>query len=136
MLVHNTYSSLKDIYFILRSGRDITWCFCPNANLYIEDRLPKIEMFQYHDFNITIGTDSLASNKKLCILSELITLHANFPSLSFTETISWATLNGARFLGIEEQFGSIEKGKKPGLNLISNVNGLKLSANSKVQKLI
>ncbi|MGV3507672.1 MAG: amidohydrolase family protein [Sphingobacteriaceae bacterium] len=136
MLVHNTYTSLKDIYFILRSGRNITWCFCPNANLYIEDRLPKIEMFQYHDFSITIGTDSLASNKKLCMLSELITLHANFPSLSFTETINWATLNGARFLGIDEQFGSIEKGKKPGLNLISHVNDLKLSADSKVQKLI
>lgn len=135
MLVHNTYTSLKDIYFILRSNRWVTWCFCPNANLYIEDRLPKVEMFQYHDFNITIGTDSLASNSKLCILSELKTLHFNFPGLSLTETINWATINGAQFLGIDDRFGSIEKGKKPGLNLISNMNGLKLTPESKVQKL-
>jgi len=136
MLVHNTYTSLKDIYFILRSGRSVTWCFCPNANLYIENRLPKIEMFQYHDFNITVGTDSLASNKHLCILSELKTLHKNFPALSLAETIGWATINGAKFLGIEDKFGSIEKGKKPGLNLITQTSGLKLSTESKVQKLI
>lgn len=136
MLVHNTYTSLKDIYFILRSGRAVTWCFCPNANLYIENRLPKIEMFLYHDFNITLGTDSLASNKELCILSELKTLHSHFPSLSLAETITWATINGAKFLGIEDKFGSIEKGKKPGLNLISKVNGLKITPESAVQKLI
>jgi cytosine/adenosine deaminase-related metal-dependent hydrolase len=136
MLVHNTYTSLKDIYFILRSGRAVTWCFCPNANLYIENRLPKVEMFQYHDFNITLGTDSLASNKSLCILSELKTLHSNFPSLALTETISWATINGAKFLGIDDTFGSIDKGKKPGLNLITSTNGLKLTPESSVQKLI
>jgi cytosine/adenosine deaminase-related metal-dependent hydrolase len=136
MLVHNTYTSLKDIYFILRSGRAVTWCFCPNANLYIENRLPKIEMFQYHDFNITLGTDSLASNKNLCILSELKTLHSNFSSLALTDTIKWATINGAKFLGIDDKFGSIEKGKKPGLNLITNVNGLKLTPESEVQKLV
>ena len=93
-------------------------------------------MFQYHDFNITLGTDSLASNKQLCILSELKTLHSHFPSLSLAETITWATINGAKFLGIEDKFGSIEKGKKPGLNLISKVNGLKITAESVVQKLI
>ncbi|MBC7912674.1 MAG: amidohydrolase family protein [Pyrinomonadaceae bacterium] len=136
MLVHNTYTSLKDIYFILRSGKDITWCFCPNANLYIENRLPKIEMFQFHDFNITLGTDSLASNKSLCILSELKTLHSNFSSLSLTETIQWATINGADFLGIDSTFGSLEKGKKPGLNLITHVKGLQITPQSTVKKLI
>jgi aminodeoxyfutalosine deaminase len=136
MLVHNTYTSLKDIYFISRSGRVVTWCFCPNANLYIEDRLPKVEMFQYHDFNITIGTDSLASNKRLCILSELKTLHENFTSLELTETIKWATYNGAKFLRIDDKFGSFERGKKPGLNLISNVSGLNLTADSQVHRII
>jgi cytosine/adenosine deaminase-related metal-dependent hydrolase len=53
-----------------------------------------------------------------------------------TETINWATINGAKFFGIEDKFGSIEKGKKPGLNLITNVEGLKLTIESKVQKLI
>lgn len=136
MLVHNTYTSLKDIYFVRRFGRDITWCFCPNANLYIENKLPKIDMFLSHDFNITLGTDSLASNGKLCMLSELLTLSKHFPSIPLTTTIQWATLNGAKFLGIDQDFGSIEKGKKPGLNLITETRGLKLTPESKVKKLV
>jgi len=136
LLVHNTYTSLKDIYFLKRLGRDITWCFCPNANLYIENRLPKIDLFLLSDFNITIGTDSLASNDKLCILSELKTLHKNFPLLEFIQTIKWATLNGARFLKIDRRYGSIEKGKAPGLNLITHTNGLGITEKSEVRRLV
>lgn len=136
LLVHNTYTSMKDVYFIRRTNRDISICFCPNANLYIENKLPKIEMFLFDDINLTLGTDSLASNHKLCILSELKTLHKNFPDLALKDTIAWATLNGARYLGIDGQFGSLEPGKKPGLNLITHVNGLNLTANSEVKKLI
>jgi cytosine/adenosine deaminase-related metal-dependent hydrolase len=136
MLVHNIYTSLKDIYFIRRFGRDVTWCFCPNANLYIEDRLPKVEMFLFGDFNITLGTDSLASNDGLCMLSELKTLAKFCPSIPLTKTLAWATLNGAKFLRIDDLFGSIEKGKKPGLNLINNMDGLKLTSESTVTKLI
>lgn len=136
LLVHNTYTSLKDIYFTKRSGRDIFWCFCPNANLYIENRLPKVELFRQNDLIITLGTDSLASNDELCILSELKTLHRHFPSLRLDETIKWATLNGAKFLDMDENFGSIEVGKRPGLNLISNVEGLMLSPESTVEKLV
>ncbi len=136
MLVHNIYTSLKDVYFVRRFGREVTWCFCPNANLYIENRLPKIDMFLFSDFNITLGTDSLASNDELCILAELKTLSKHFPAIPLTKTISWATLNGAKFLRIDKEFGSIEKGKKPGLNLISQVDGLKLTPESKVTRLI
>jgi len=136
LLVHNTYTSMKDVYFVRRSGRNISWCFCPNANLHIEGKLPKVDLFLFDDFNITLGTDSLASNNNLCILSELKTLHQNFPSLNLTETIKWATLNGAKFLRIENQFGSIEKGKKPGLNLITGVEDLNLTPHSRVKKLL
>lgn len=135
LLVHNTYTSTKDLYFIKRSERDASFCFCPNANLYIENRLPKIDMFLLDDFNITLGTDSLASNDKLCILSELKAIHAAFPSLKLTDTIKWATLNGARFLEVADRFGSLEKGKKAGINLISNTRGLELTASSSVKKL-
>jgi N-acetylglucosamine-6-phosphate deacetylase len=60
----------------------------------------------------------------------------HFPSLSFAETIRWATINGARFLGVDNKFGSIEQGKSPGLNLITNTVGMELTAGSEVRKLI
>src|SRR5690606_9068684 len=100
LLVHNTYTSAKDIYFVERQGRKVTWCFCPNANLYIEDTLPRIPHFAQYNHSITVGTDSLASNDRLCVLSELKTIHRYFPELPFTKTIQWATINGAHCLGI------------------------------------
>lgn len=136
LLVHNTYTSPEDLQFANRFKGDIYWCFCPKANLYIEGILPEIELFLSLSSNITLGTDSLASNDSLCILAELKAIKEQFSLLPLSQTIAWATLNGAKFLGIDKNFGSIEKGKRPGLNLISNVNGQELTAFSQVTKLI
>jgi len=136
LLVHNTYTSSKDIFFIERQGRNVSWCFCPNANLYIEGVLPKLRNFVTYRHKITVGTDSLASNDRLCVLSELKTLHTHFPELLFGETIKWATLNGAQFLGIAEKFGSLEIGKAPGINLLTHTNGLGITPDTEVERLI
>ncbi|MES2425812.1 MAG: amidohydrolase family protein [Bacteroidota bacterium] len=136
LMVHNTCTNLKDIYFIKRFDRKIHWCFCPNANLYIEGTLPKVELFLNQGFNITLGTDSLASNSKLCILSEMHTLQKKFPVLSTERLLKWATLNGAAYLGIDQEKGSLEPGKTPGLNLISGLDDLRITAYTKVKRLV
>ncbi|SEO79699.1 Cytosine/adenosine deaminase [Mucilaginibacter gossypiicola] len=136
LLVHNTCTNLKDIYFIKRFDRKINWCFCPNANLYIEGRLPKIDLFIDQGFNITLGTDSLASNNKLCILSEMRAIQQKFPSISLPRLVEWGTRNGAEYLGINDEKGTLEAGKTPGLNLISGLDGFKITPETKVKKLI
>jgi cytosine/adenosine deaminase-related metal-dependent hydrolase len=136
LMVHNTFTNLKDIYFLKRVDRKINWCFCPNANLYIENKLPKVELFIDQGSNITLGTDSLASNGSLCILSEMRTIHQKFPSINITRLIKWGTLNGAMYLGIDDEKGSIEVGKTPGLNLITGLDGLKITADTKVKRLV
>jgi cytosine/adenosine deaminase-related metal-dependent hydrolase len=136
LLVHNTCTNLKDIYFIKRFDRKINWCFCPNANLYIEGRLPKIDLFVDQGFNITLGTDSLASNSKLCILNEMRAIQQKFPSISLPRLVEWSTRNGAEYLGIDDEKGTLEAGKTPGLNLISGLDGFKITPETKVKKLI
>lgn len=136
LLVHNTCTNLKDIYFIKRFDRKVNFCFCPNANVYIEGKMPKIELFVDQGFNLTLGTDSLASNDRLCIMSEMRVIQKKFPSLSLTRLLEWGTINGARFLGIDDEKGSLNPGKTPGLNLITGLDGLKLTPESKVRKLI
>jgi cytosine/adenosine deaminase-related metal-dependent hydrolase len=136
LLVHNTCTNLKDIYFIKRFDRKVNFCFCPNANLYIEGKLPKIELFVDQGFNISLGTDSLASNDGLCILSEMRTIQKKFPAISTARLIEWGTLNGAEFLGIDDEKGSLQVGKTPGLNLITGLDGLKITPESKVKRLI
>lgn len=136
LMVHNTCTNLKDIYFLKRFDRKINWCFCPNANLYIEGKLPKVNLFVDQGFNITLGTDSLASNHRLSILSEMQTIQHKFPAITTAKLIEWATINGAKFLGIDQQFGTLEEGKTPGLNLITAVNDMQLTPESKVKRLV
>lgn len=135
LLVHNTSTNLKDIYFIKRFDRKIHFCFCPGANLYIGNKLPKVDLFVDQGFNLTLGTDSLASNTKLCILNEMRLLQDKFPLLSTARLIEWATINGARYLGIDDEKGTLEEGKIPGLNLITGLDGLKITPDTKVRRL-
>ena len=122
LLVHNTFTTENDIGFALSSFENTFWCLCPNANLYIENRLPDISLLRKKTSKLTIGTDSLASNHQLSVLTELNTISEAFPEISLAELLQWATLNGAQFLGIDDRFGSFEKGKTPGINLISGID--------------
>jgi len=117
LLVHNTVSVKDDVDFAKQNHNKLYWCLCPQANLYIENALPDVDLLIKEDVKITFGTDSLASNHKLNILSEMNTLQ-KLKNVSFEKLLRWGTLNGAEFLNIEGKFGSIEVGKTPGLNLI------------------
>ena len=137
ILVHNTFADRNTIRFVLARG-NLFWCLCPNSNLYIENRIPPLNLLIEEGCEIVIGTDSLASNSNLSILEELKTLQFYFPDIPLEEFLYWATMNGARALGEEKQFGSIETGKKPGLLLLENVDlqNMKLLPESFLTRLI
>ena len=133
ILVHNVATSEADIEFTkpaYRTGRLRTsnlkpqtyFCLCPNANLYITNTLPDVNALIKYDCSVVLGTDSLASNDQLSILEEISTLMKHFPGLQLKTVLQWATINGARALGIENMVGSFEKGKKPGVVLIKQNN--------------
>lgn len=117
LLVHNTYTSAEDVAYAKSVHPNLYWCLCPNANLYIENALPDVNMMRKADLKITLGTDSLASNDELNILSEMNVLQERF-DVPVDELLRWGTLNGAEFLGIEQRYGSFEPGKEPGINAI------------------
>lgn len=133
--VHNTFTKKEDIEYALTQGNKIYWCFCPNANLYIENAIPNIPLFKSLDSAITIGTDSLASNQTLSVLEELKTIQLKFPEITTVNLLKWATHNGADFLKIKNQYGTLEIGKKPGINLIKNTKGAELRKDSVCKKL-
>jgi len=137
ILVHNTFVK-QQLIAELRKRENLFWCLCPNSNIYIENVLPPVDLLIKEGCSIVVGTDSLASNNQLSIISELITLQLNFPSLSVNQLVEWATINGAKALAQEDKFGKIEPGKKPGLVLIQDVDliNMKLLKESYVTRLI
>jgi len=137
ILVHNTFVR-QEMIEKLKKRTDLYWCLCPNSNLCIEQKMPPVSLLAEEGCNITIGTDSLSSNSSLSILAELKTIQKYFPEFSLETLIGWATINGAKALGEEAVFGSIEPGKKPGLVLLKNADlvNLRLLPITSVHRLI
>jgi aminodeoxyfutalosine deaminase len=136
MLVHNTFTTQKDFDYILSQKPNISLCFCPNANLYIENKLPKLYRYENSTVNKCIGTDSYASNNQLSIMAEMKTIAKNFGMMPIAEYLKWATLNGANALGITDKFGSFDKGKKPGIVHISNIEFMLIGKNSEAKRVL
>jgi cytosine/adenosine deaminase-related metal-dependent hydrolase len=119
LFVHNILTTSDEIRDAHAWNDKVYWATNPNANLYIENRLPDYRGFIQNNARMTIGTDSLASNWQLSILDEMKTIARYKSYVPFEMLLQWATLNGAEALGFQDTLGSLETGKKPGLNLLN-----------------
>jgi aminodeoxyfutalosine deaminase len=121
LLIHNTFISEDDILFAKthaeKYGLKMVYCLCPNANLYIENKLPPVELLLKHNCKIVLGTDSYSSNWQLNIAAEIKTLQDHFPALSLKDMLQWATSNGAEMLN-QSSLGNFKKGNCPGIVLL------------------
>lgn len=117
--IHNTNSSTEDILWAKRNLDDVWFGFCPSANLFIENELPNFNLFIEEGVNCVVGTDSLASNWQLSILEELKHIQKAVPDLPLETLLQWGTINGAKLLNFDDELGTLEKGKKPGIVHIS-----------------
>lgn len=122
LLVHNTLTKAEDILAAKAVLPSTFWATCPNANLYIENKLPDYREFINTGAKVTIGTDSLTSNWQLSVLEEMKTILKYQSYLDFETVLQWATLNGAEALGWEEELGSLEVGKTPGIVQITGLS--------------
>ena len=130
-LVHNTFMPEEDVVFAKEyanaNGLKLTWCLCINANLYIENKTPPIEMLIKHNCPLVVGTDSYSSNWQLSIAKEIQSILGATASsrdtnimASLEQVLQWATINGAKALKWDDELGSFDKGKRPGITLVEN----------------
>ncbi len=119
ILVHNVVTTSQEVQLLKATIPKLHFCLCPNANLYIGNGLPNVPMLMQNNVNICLGTDSYASNNSLSITNEIKTLQKHFPQLELATILKWATINGAKALGVEKIFGSFIKGKSGKFAVIS-----------------
>ncbi len=133
--VHNTFTKADDINFMNTKEQELFFCVCINANKYIEQTIPPFNLLRSGGHAIVIGTDSYASNRQLNIVEEIKTIQKE-TNIPLQEILTWATSNGAKALRITNNFGSFEKGKKPGVVLIDNVSGSLTTDGSTARRII
>lgn len=135
LFVHNTLTTKEDIEACHAFSDNVFWATCPNANLYIENRLPNYSFFMETGARMTIGTDSLTSNWQLNLMEEMKTISRLQSYVSAETLLTWATKNGAEALGFDD-LGTIEPGKRPGLVLIEGMEDGKFVEDTRSRRII
>lgn len=137
LLVHNVCLQQSDIDAVKQTMKNAYFAICPLSNIFIHNALPPIELMRQNGLPIALGTDSLSSNDDLDVMKELVCLRENFPQVPMNELFTWASLNGAQFLGKEDVLGSIAAGKRPGIVHVSGIDGNGyITAESRTRRII
>lgn len=110
LAVHGVQMTPDDLARL--AARGTTLVTCPRSNAHTGAGTPPVASFYAAGVPVAVGTDSLASTPDLNVFAELAALRALAPEVPASRLIESATLAGARALGFETDYGSIESGKQ------------------------
>ena len=110
LAVHAVQASAADL--VLLAARGSTVVTCPRSNGHTGAGAPPISDFYASGVRVAVGTDSLASTPDLNIFSELATMRALAPQVPAAALLDSATRQGARALGFDADYGTIEPGRR------------------------
>ena len=108
----------------LLADRDVKVLHCPGSNLKLGSGIAPVSEMRARGISVSLGADGAACNNRLDMFEEMrlaATLQAvrHAPgALTARDALWMATREGARALGLEEEIGSIEPGKRADLILI------------------
>lgn len=122
LLVHECCMNEEGMRAVKNVMKNAYIALCPCSNIFIHNALPPIDLMRKEGMRLTIGTDSLSSNDDLDMVREMFCIQENFPDVPLGEIISWATRNGAEFLGKGDVYGRLAEGLKPGVAVIDHID--------------
>jgi cytosine/adenosine deaminase-related metal-dependent hydrolase len=108
--VHGVQMSAADLARLAAHGS--TLVSCPRSNGHTGAGAPPLESFYRSGVQVAVGTDSLASAPDLNVFAELATMRALAPSIPASRLLESATRIGARALGFDADYGTLDPGKK------------------------
>ncbi len=124
---HSVWLSDKEIEIIKKN--DVKVSHNPCSNMKLASGIAPVYKLLENDICVGIGTDGASSNNNLDLIEELKTASLlqkvatlDPKVLTSDESLAMGTINGARALGLEDEIGTIEVGKKADLILIDKNN--------------
>ncbi|MDH5436225.1 MAG: TRZ/ATZ family hydrolase [Gammaproteobacteria bacterium] len=123
MAVHMTQLNDDEIKLIAESGTHVI--HCPESNLKLASGYCPVQKLMDAGVNVALGTDGNASNNDLDMLGEMKTaallaktVADNAGALNAFQALKMATINGAKAMGLDEEIGSLKKGKAADITAI------------------
>jgi 5-methylthioadenosine/S-adenosylhomocysteine deaminase len=107
--VHVCHATDDDIGLLATHARGgVT---CPRSNRYLGNPPPSVAALLKAGLAVGVGTDSWASNNDLDLMAEIRTIQAAEKHLTAATLLHLATAGGARAIGVDDRYGSLEPGK-------------------------
>jgi len=110
LAVHGTQLPEEELRRLAAAGATVVTC--PRSNRWTGAGTPLIERFFASGARVAIGTDSLASVEDLNLFGELAFVRQLAPHIPARRLLESATIVGAVALGFDNDFGTIEAGKR------------------------
>jgi len=111
LVIHGTYLSGEEIDFLAGCTGHMSVVYCPRTHAHFGHRpYPLAEMLS-RGANVALGTDSRASSPDLSVLAEMRFIHRHHSDVSPADVLRLGTINGARSLGLQNEYGSLAVGK-------------------------
>ena len=129
MAVHMTQLTDKEIKLTAEQGIHVV--HCPESNLKLASGHCPVDALLKAGTNVCLGTDSASSNNDLDMIGEMRTASLiakttanNASALPAWQALEMATINGAKALNKQANFGSLEAGKAADIIAIdlNNIN--------------
>ena len=127
IMAHCVYLEDEEIDMLKKTGTKIS--HCPSSNRFLQSGIMPYRKLEKSGIPIGLGTD-VGAGYSLSMFSEMReaiesskTIHfldpsANYKPITSTEAFYLATLGGAKALSIENETGSLEKGKSADFSVI------------------
>lgn len=119
LAVHCVHVNMADARILRERGVSIA--LCPRSNERLDVGRAPLALFKKLGIPLALGTDSLASNDSLSLWDEMRFALDAFPhDLGPADLFRMVTIGGASALGISENCGSLEVGKRADFQVVGN----------------
>ncbi|MGQ0506225.1 MAG: 5'-deoxyadenosine deaminase [Myxococcaceae bacterium] len=121
-LAHCVWLTAHEHKLLRESGTCV--CHCPSANLKLASGIAKIPELMQEGIHVCLGADGAPCNNNLDLFLEMrlaALLHkprAGPLAMPPLKVLEMATLEGARALGLQDELGSLEPGKRADLIVV------------------
>jgi 5-methylthioadenosine/S-adenosylhomocysteine deaminase len=123
LLAHCVHLDESEMEILRATGTNVA--HCPSSNLKLGSGLARVADMQKLGIRVTLGADGAPCNNRLDMFTEMRTAAliqkalCGPEALPALQALRMATIDGAHALGLGDEIGSIEEGKRADIALIN-----------------
>ncbi len=119
LIIHGNYLDEEEIAFLAEHANYMSVVYCPRTHAWFGHTAYPLPRLLSQGVCVALGTDSRASSPDLSVLAEMRQVTCAYPEISRDLVLRLGTLQGARALGVEQDVGSLEPGKRANLAVVA-----------------